>query len=213
MKKKMTLQELAALRGVTKTEVAPADYSSWGDSQDVTSGITNKERREFEYKQSQKLALENRVKALESESGIKLEVKEIGSCDYLLAVKGGVPYFFCPRVEVFGKEYITPINCTTFNDYRSPTEFFESEEVASMPLSVAVKLWESTKSPFRHAVMDLVDFDGTVEEALGVVSQRNNASRAIRNAALLGGGRDVTPRGLGSGYDKDRERSYGGHRD
>ena len=213
MKKKMTLQQLAALRGVTKTEVVQQDYSNYGDNSDPTQGMSNKERREYEYKQSQKVALENRVKALESESGIKLEVKEIGSCEYLFAVKEGVPYFFCPSVSTFGKEYITPRNCTTFNDYRNPSEFFESDEVAAMPLSVAVKLWEAAKSPFRHAVMDLVDFDGTVEEALVEVKRLNGASRAIRNAAILGGGRDVTPRGLGSGFDKDRERSYGGHLD
>lgn len=175
--------------------------------------MSNKARREYEYKLEQQRAMKKRVEGLESDSGIKLEVKEIGSCDHLFAVKNGTPYFFCPSVETFGKEYIVPRGCANFNDYRNPEEFFESEEVAKMPLKVAVKLWESTKSPFRHQAMDLGGFEGTVEEALAEVKRLNNASRAIRAAALLGGGRDVTPRGLGSGFDKDRNRSYGGHKD
>jgi len=144
-KTKMTLQQLAAMKGITTANATTTkEVGCSYDEMHVlpeTHGMTSKERELHEKMLFKNEQLNKRLSSLKEKNGIEFEVKEIGSCNYLFATKDGVPYVHCEQVNFFSKEYIVPVGCNDFSDFRNAEEFFESEEIVNVQLEVAVKLW------------------------------------------------------------------------
>lgn len=217
-KTKMSLAELAAMRGVEKTVQAGCTFDAAHMQQEnPIAGMTNKQRREYESVQKQRAHQEQRAKELAEKYGLELEIRGGIDCDYysykLFAAKDGIPFFACPSTMIDG-EFIVPKGQKVFVAYRSAVEFFCSDEVSFMPLKEAVELWLASGSVQRESVMSLYDEmpTATVSEAAAVVAERNKASLARRNGALIQGGRDFSRLG-----DNPNQHSYrggfGGHHD
>lgn len=217
-KTKMSLAELAAMRGVSKPEQAGCSYdASFEQQENPTAGMTNKQRREYENAQKQRAHQESRMSALAEKFGIELEIRSGIDCDYynhkLFAAKDGMPFFACQSTMVDG-EFIVPVGCYDFAAYESAADFFSSSEVSSMPLKKAADLWLASRSIQRDEVMALADEmpDVTVSEAACVVADRQKESRARRNGALIQGGRDFSR--LGDNASQHSYRGgFGGHHD
>lgn len=219
-KTKMSLAELAAMRGVSKPEQAGCTFDAAYVQQEElppTAGMSNRQRREYENAQKQRAHQEKRMNALAEEFGIELEIRGGIDCNHysfrLFAVKDGVPFFACPTTLTMG-EFIVPAGCWDFSAYESAADFFSSTEIAAMPLKKAADLWLAAGSSQRDEVMALADEmpDATVAEAVIVVTERKKESRARRNGALIQGGRDFSR--LGDSPSQHEYRGgFGGHRD
>lgn len=217
-KTKMSLAELAVMRGVEKPVQAGCTFDAAHMQQEnPTAGMTNKQRREYENAQKQRAHQEKRMNELAEKFGLELEIRGGIDCDYcsfkMFAVKDGVPFFACPSTLV-DNEFIVPVGCRDFLAYESAADFFSSTEIASMPLKKAADLWLAAGSSQRDEVMALADEmpGATVSEAACVVADRQKESRARRNGALIQGGRDFSRLG-----DNPNQHNYkggfGGHHD
>ena len=217
-KTKMSLSELAKLRGVSKPEQAGCTFDAAHMQQEnPTAGMTNKQRREYENDMKQREHQEKRAAELSEKYGIELEIRSGIDCDYysykLFAAKDGIPFFACQTTTVAG-EFIVPAGCYDFAAYESAADFFSSSGVSSMPLKKAADLWLASRSIQRDEVMALADEmpDVTVSEAACVVADRQKESRARRNGALIQGGRDFSR--LGDNASQHSYRGgFGGHHD
>ena len=179
--------------------------------------MTKKQRREYENAQKQRAHQEKRMNELAEKFGLELEIRGGIDCDYysykLFAAKDGMPFFACQSTMVDG-EFIVPKEQKAFIAYRSAVEFFCSDEVSFMPLKEAVELWLASGSVQRESVMSLYDEmpTATVSEAAVVVAERNKASLARRNGAIIQGGRDFSR--LGDSQSQHKYRGgFGGHHD
>lgn len=219
-KTKMSLQELAAMRGVEKPAQEGCSYDAayvQHEELSPTAGMSNKERREYMRAKEQREFQENRASEMAEKFGLELEIRGGIDCDYysfhLFAMKDGVPFFACPTTLAAG-EFIVPAECYEFSAYESAADFFSSAEVSSMPLKKASDLWLASRSVERDLVMSLADEmpDATVREAACVAADRQQESRARRNGALIQGGRDFSRLG-----DNPSQHAYkggfGGHHD
>lgn len=220
-KTKMSLAELAVMRGIEKPVQAGCTFDAAYVQQEElppTSSMNNRQRREYESAQKQRAHQEKRMNALAEEFGIELEIRGGIDCDYyqfkLFAIdKDGVPFYACPTTLVAG-EFIVPVGCYDFSSYESAADFFSSPEVASMPLKKAADLWLAAGSSQCDEVMALADEmpGATVSEAACVVADRQKESRARRNGALIQGGRDFSR--LGDSPSQHAYRGgFGGHHD
>lgn len=216
-KTKMSLAEMAAMRGVEKPVQAGCSYDAAYVQQEEspTAGMSNRQRREYENAQRARAHQENRAAELAEKFGIELEVRGGIDCDYfhyhLFAAKDGIPFFACQTTLVAG-EFIVPKDCYDFAAYATAEDFFSSSEISSMPLKKAADLWLASRSVDRDPVMALADEmpTATVSEAACVVAGRQKASLARRNGAIIQGGRDFSRL-------KDSQHTYrggfGGHHD
>lgn len=170
-KNKMSLQELAAMRGIEKTEQAgctfnaelvPRDYAA-----EKAEAAAAKKAAEEAANQA-RIAEKAAKKAAEAEEArmalfnkaadgvdFPLCFTNIDGADgwFIFACKEGVPFFFCHMAE--DGDYLVPdMEGITFNAYKYADEFFTSSEVSLMPLDEAVELWRATGHYSRHPVMN-----------------------------------------------------------
>ena len=167
-KTKMSLQELAKLRGFTKPEVGcsydnsfiPRDYEQEAkdkkasEEAELQARLAQKEAKKAAEAQEVRLALFNKV----SEStGFPVCFTDISGVErgwFIFACRDGVPFFHCHKTSE--GDFLVPEDLTgiTFNAYKYADEFFLAEEVGNIPLDESVELWRSTGHYTRHWVMN-----------------------------------------------------------
>ena len=166
-KTKMSLSELAKLRGFAKPETGctfdaafiPRDYEAEvaakkaSEEAELQARLAEKAAKKAALAEA-RLELFNKV----SEStGFPVCFTNISGVErgwFIFACRDGVPFFFCPKAAE--GDYIVPEDLTgiTFNAYKYADEFFTSEEVSLIPLDEAVDLWRGTGHYSSHWVMN-----------------------------------------------------------
>lgn len=167
-KTKMSLSDLAKLRGFTKPEVGcsydnsfiPRDYEQEAkdkkkaEEAELQARLAEKAAKKAALAEEARLELLNKVSDSAGFPVCFTNISGVQSGDFVFACRdGGIPFFYCPKAAE--GDYIVPdVEEVTFTTYGYADEFFLSEEVGNIPLDEAVELWKSTGHYSRHWVMN-----------------------------------------------------------